>query len=177
MSDIESPVSTPAEHSSARSPKRRRVDSDYEGSGYGSPDELGAASYYGSQNLRRASRSTRQSSTDVRRHRGRDSEDVEESPDELDHTFYRDGTRRSRRRSLAPSDASTARMEDAEPEPEPEPENETLTPPDQMQLVSHLSIQYKQKLILRGHTLGVSAVKFSQDGRWIASCCKFFCPD
>jgi COMPASS component SWD3 len=64
-------------------------------------------------------------------------------------------------------------MDDAGPEPEPEPENETLSPPDQMPLAPNLGIRYKQKLILRGHAKGVSAVKFSPDGRWIASCCEF----
>lgn len=33
-----------------------------------------------------------------------------------------------------------------------------------------LHVRYKQKLILRGHRKGVSQVRFSPDGRWIASC-------
>ncbi|RFU31308.1 hypothetical protein B7463_g5038, partial [Scytalidium lignicola] len=33
-----------------------------------------------------------------------------------------------------------------------------------------LKVRYKQKLILRGHRKGVSQVRFSPDGRWIASC-------
>ena len=32
-------------------------------------------------------------------------------------------------------------------------------------------LHYKQKLILKGHKKGVSGVKFSPDGKYIASCC------
>jgi COMPASS component SWD3 len=33
-----------------------------------------------------------------------------------------------------------------------------------------LKLNYKQKFILKGHKKGVSQVRFSPDGRWIASC-------
>lgn len=33
-------------------------------------------------------------------------------------------------------------------------------------------LHYKPKLVLRGHRKGVAQVKFSPDGRWIASCCR-----
>jgi COMPASS component SWD3 len=33
-------------------------------------------------------------------------------------------------------------------------------------------LNYVPYLTLRGHKRGVAAVKFSPDGRWIASCCK-----
>lgn len=32
-------------------------------------------------------------------------------------------------------------------------------------------VRYQQRYILRGHKKGVSAVKFSPDGKWIGSCC------
>jgi WD40 repeat protein len=34
-------------------------------------------------------------------------------------------------------------------------------------------VQYKPTLVLKGHRNAVSQVKFSPDGKWIASCCEF----
>ncbi|KAI9788157.1 MAG: WD domain protein [Peltula sp. TS41687] len=44
----------------------------------------------------------------------------------------------------------------------------TTTPPPANNKLE-IKIQYRQRLILRGHKQGVSAVKYSPDGRWIAS--------
>lgn len=55
-----------------------------------------------------------------------------------------------------------------EPRRDPTIEHSPTAPPTPRQ---EIKIQYRPKLILRGHKAGVSAVKFSPDGRWIASSC------
>jgi WD40 repeat protein len=35
-------------------------------------------------------------------------------------------------------------------------------------------LEYALHMTLKGHKRGVAAVKWSPDGRWIASCCKYF---
>ncbi|KAK5012145.1 WD domain protein, partial [Cryomyces antarcticus] len=82
----------------------------------------------------------------------------EDISDEHRHRYYRDSRStspplaRQRRRSTALSGAPSH----AVPAPLPS------TKPS--------ALYYEPKLILRGHKRGVSAVKFSPDGRWIASC-------
>lgn len=73
------------------------------------------------------------------------------------HASQEDSDGRSRR------DDSRSSAEPSSPPATPHPSK----PPE-------IKIQYKAKLILRGHRKGVSAVKFSPDGRWIASCCLYF---
>ncbi len=144
-----------------RSKKRRRVYDDSEASTprYSSPDELN-----GDQ------RDTqRRSGQDLRREsnaRRRDTSDRSASPDELDHTYYdreadarSDRSQRSRRRSSTPrSTRSSVAGETAAISRSP-------SPPPKLK-----EVRYKQKLVLEGHQRGVSQVKFSPDGRWIASC-------
>jgi COMPASS component SWD3 len=75
-----------------------------------------------------------------------------DSDEDADRRYYRGrrSTRsRSRRRSRSPSVAIAT----------PPPEKPT-------------QLHFKPHLILRGHKKGVAAVKFSPDGRWIASCCE-----
>lgn len=170
MSDEESYYSAAVETS--RSAKRRRLsDSDNSNPRYSSPDELGA-----NDDHHTPRRNNRLSSNGIntRRHQAttEPSHDRSPSPDELDHTFYADDDVRSqhsedrtrsredfRSRSRTPS--STRSPEDEEPRETTEtPE---LVPPKVKE------VRYKLKYELEGHDGGISQVKFSPDGQWIAS--------
>ena len=50
----------------------------------------------------------------------------------------------------------------------PSPSQGTATPPKK----KGSFVRYTQKMVLRGHRRGVAAVRFSPDGRLIASCCQ-----
>jgi COMPASS component SWD3 len=169
MSDTDFSTSTPAGSRGYRSPKRRRVDSDYEHpSRRSSPDELAADHDYDSASARLTGRNSRRDSEPRRR----SYEESDESPDELDHTFFREsrGRRRSRsrRRSTSESLQSQRSLTESEEKIDQEQCTPTPTPPPPKKIV----VGYKPTLVLRGHQKGVSQVKFSPDGKWIASCCK-----
>lgn len=144
-----------------RSFKRRRIES-IENGYTSSPDELAASSDHERSYHQRTNSIPYRDSADHNRRRDYNSSVSEGSPDELDHTvhtFYRDSWSRSRRHSGdAPSNPSamiTPRV---------------ATPPRKEPTFVH----YKQKLVLKGHRRGVAAVRFSPDGRSIASCCTWF---
>ncbi|KAI9824860.1 MAG: WD domain protein [Thelocarpon impressellum] len=82
----------------------------------------------------------------------------ERDEDKMEHTFYRDERgRRGPAQSQSPMDDHLDdHMDDHTDSPSPE---HGEARPD-----------YRPALILRGHKKGVSAVRFSPDGRWIASC-------
>ena len=97
----------------------------------------------------------------------------EDSPDELDHTtpiFFRrpfraSFSKESRRphekiASQSPSPPPYSRLSS----PIATPRTPPVRPPKYE--------PYKEKMVLTGHRKGVAAVRFSPDGRLIASCCK-----
>lgn len=121
-------------------------------------DELGD----GEPEIRRLSNDMRATSMGNRR-RSAEQIRLDRSPsrDELDHTFYEDEDR---------MDQSRLRLST----PRSNHSSGSRTPQHNGRMVdstsSLIETKYRLKLALGGHAKGVSQVKFSPDGRWIASC-------
>ncbi len=92
----------------------------------------------------------RSSKLSTRQDRAR-SRSYDGSIDELDHTYHA----RSRSRSSSVGSARSSRSSADAPSPP---------------AYKPLKLNYKTKFILKGHRKGVAQVRFSPDGRWIASC-------
>ena len=143
----------------SRTPKRRRINDDTRSnSRYSSPDELAASSDHEARYRRRTSSNFQKELGEYRKHSYHE-DNSEDSPDELDHTAHTFFRHKSRRQTISNSSSSR---------------NQSL-----VSARSHFTpektpqyVPYKQKLVLRGHRKGVAAVKFSPDGRCIASCCE-----
>ena len=111
----------------------------------------------------------------------------DESPDGMGdgghgHTYWRERRSRSRSRDMDVEGRSDRDREDERDEREMAREMErdealmdrsSVTPierTDDGKPRKPEKLFYKEKMVLRGHKRGVAAVKFSPDGRWIASC-------
>lgn len=55
--------------------------------------------------------------------------------------------------------------------PDPQEQEQDGVAPKKQKVERPTSLRYVPHMTLRGHKRGVAAVKFSPDGRWIASCC------
>ena len=149
--------------SERRTTKRRRIDSiSRSESRYSSPDELAAPSDHEARYRRRRS-STFQKELGEYRKQSYHGDTSDDSPDELDHTAHTFYRQKGRRHTISNSSSGRSQsLVSARSRFTPE-EKSRYTP-------------YRQKLVLRGHRKGVAAVKFSPDGRCIASCCKLLPP-
>lgn len=138
----------------SHSPKRRRISNDDGTPRYGSPDELAADSDHAY---------TERNNMDFRRERTgpRDiSYPGSASPDELDHTIPTPrGSDEYDRSDIESHDRSAT----------PTPRDRTPIPFKPKEAVF---VPYRPRTVLRGHKRGVAAVRFSPDGRMIASCCE-----
>ena len=86
-----------------------------------------------------------------------DGVDSQDDPDEKLPTL-----KKTRISHLAPDASSVQDSEDTDQGSSPVPSPAPIAPP---------RLHYKPRLILRGHKRAVAAVKYSPDGKWIASCC------
>jgi COMPASS component SWD3 len=167
MSDADSPNERALNIPVRSTNKRRRYDSDASTPRYSSPDELQNEL----QRIHTDQRSTARRTSNPphrdsnARRRAGNSDNIERSlsPDELDHTFFADAdnrSNRSRRRSSTPRSRGSSIASD-----EGERISVSASP-----VVKVKPVRYREKLVLLGHQKGVSQVRFSPDGRWVASC-------
>ncbi|CAL3973244.1 unnamed protein product [Diplocarpon coronariae] len=137
-----SAMSTPDPSRDHRSKRQRTYDdSEMSSPRYSSPDELGDHKSY-----RSSMPKPRKNSGQRRRSHSSDG-----SADELDHAYHK--RPRSRSSSVGTQHSSYS-YPDAHSPPAYRP----------------LKLNYRTKFILKGHRKGVSQVRFSPNGRWIASC-------
>ncbi|KAI4164920.1 MAG: hypothetical protein LQ342_001553 [Letrouitia transgressa] len=154
--------------------KKRRVNGSYDcQSSYSSADDLAASPGHDDTFHQRRNSNSRRESPSLHQRDSYNPAEQENSADELDRTprpFYRST---SWKQSLLQS-APRYRLET----PDAPTEISIITPRGPTRspspLASHhreaIYIPYKLKMVLKGHRRGVAAVKFSPDGRLIASC-------
>lgn len=174
-----------------RTSKRRRVDSHETASrsDSGSPDELSASPPHQQRNVSNGHYITPEP-------RRASYPDPDDSPDELGtvtpvyrpmkseshgHQSARESPQRASRSSTATPQDLTSRdltprdltpqditPRDTTPVPSPLPPSPSPIPSPRKALYS----PYAEKLVMKGHRRGVASVRFSPDGRMIASCCE-----
>ncbi|KAI4173318.1 MAG: hypothetical protein LQ343_003029 [Gyalolechia ehrenbergii] len=159
----------------SRSSKRRRVNGIRSPSRYSSPDELAASSDHETPTYHRrtSSNNLRRPSAEHQR-RSYEASDPEDSPDELDHTihtFYRDSWSRNLRPTASRHVTPDAPSEISLLTPIQAPASPATPPPSSPKEARYLP--YRQKMVLKGHWKGVSAVRISPKGDMVASCCSF----
>lgn len=158
-----------------RSAKRRRVSVPIT-SRYTSPDELAGSPEHSSNHTQQRTSSNSYHNTPDRqpRHPSYSRARSGGSPDELDHTRFHTFYRAS---SFSKSVQPLLHIEPAVTPEYSRISTPIATPEPALFLAPPLAkyVPYKEKMVLRGHRRGVAAVRFSPDGRLIASCCKLFC--
>lgn len=143
-----------------------------------SPDELAADSDHSLPNPQRRSSISHITVASVS-HRPSYSpmtQAAEDSPDELDHTtehsFYREPFRGS---FSAESRRQIQHLRVPSRSHSPPPYSRISTPiatPPPIEAKEAKYVPYKLKMALKGHRRGVAAVRFSPNGKMIASCCE-----
>ena len=145
-----------------RSSKRRRLNSKEATprSGSGSPDELSAIPSYQDRNKSNGHIIT----PEPRRTSYPNSMSDQDSPDELGNAtpVYRQPKSEELDRTGSESRQLSSRSSTATPRP--------ATPIPLLREAEY--VPYREKLVMRGHRRGVASVRFSPDGRMVASCCE-----
>lgn len=173
MTDLDRPAT--------RAAKRRRLSAPIVNSApstrSASPDELAADSSL--QHPSQRTPSIPVSNHDTQRPRYSPFSSREDSPDELDHTtphtFYRGEYHGSFSKAARQSHANL-RIPSKSRSPPPYSRLSTpiATPEPGQERKEATYVPYTQHMLLNGHKKGVAAVRFSPDGKMIASCCKPF---
>lgn len=162
----------------SRYSKRRRVDANEPSSrsDSGSPDELAESPPHPSRNGSLG----RSIPSEIRARSFPNSVSDEDSPDELGNAtpIYPELESEEYDRSGRESPQRSSRSSTATPGDTPA-DTPADTPPDTPRDTTPVPLPrkiqyapYAEKLVLRGHRRGVASVRFSPDGRTVASCCE-----